>query len=389
MRRKFKVPLYGNLNRSAFILEGAQLGVDLFLPDGSLATVATLAALLNTRTTTSTSTTGSSGVGPVSATLWSLIQEIPANIVSAAALTGQGLVTRRSTGDWVARTLAVASTDRLTVSNADGDGGSPTFDMADLVGLSLWGRSATTTGKPDEITGTADQVARVNSAGTSLAFGAVNLAAAAAVTGRLAFANIAQITGQAVLGVASAGAGNLAAISAGSNDTLLRQTGGTLNFGQLTAGMFPATVVPDAALSANVPLINASTNIFTGVLLELLSSGTAVIAVATSAAGSSPQVTIARSAGTVGTWQIYLPTGSTDLRFLAAAADRVTFTNAGDVRIGATLRTGAYTVATLPAGAQGDRAFVTDALAPVFGAAVVGGGAVGVPVYYDAGWNVG
>jgi hypothetical protein len=49
-----------------------------------------------------------------------------------------------------------------------------------------------------------------------------------------------------------------------------------------------------------------------------------------------------------------------------------------------------YTVATLPAGTIGDTAYVTDALAPVFGAAVAGGGAVMVPVYYTgAAWFVG
>jgi hypothetical protein len=51
------------------------------------------------------------------------------------------------------------------------------------------------------------------------------------------------------------------------------------------------------------------------------------------------------------------------------------------------------TVANLPAAATagaGARSFVTDALTPVFGSAVVGGGAVNVPVYSDgAAWNVG
>jgi hypothetical protein len=52
-----------------------------------------------------------------------------------------------------------------------------------------------------------------------------------------------------------------------------------------------------------------------------------------------------------------------------------------------------YTVATLPfavdAG-KGARAFVTDALAPTFGATVVTGGAVAVPVYSDGtNWKVG
>lgn len=41
-----------------------------------------------------------------------------------------------------------------------------------------------------------------------------------------------------------------------------------------------------------------------------------------------------------------------------------------------------YTVATLPTAVVGDTAYVTDALAPVMLAAVVGGGAVTVKVFY-------
>ena len=52
-----------------------------------------------------------------------------------------------------------------------------------------------------------------------------------------------------------------------------------------------------------------------------------------------------------------------------------------------------YTVATLPSAATsgvGARAFVSDALAPVFGATVVTGGAVKTPVYSDGTvWKVG
>lgn len=52
-----------------------------------------------------------------------------------------------------------------------------------------------------------------------------------------------------------------------------------------------------------------------------------------------------------------------------------------------------YTVATLPSAATsgvGSRSFVTDASAPTFGATVVGGGAVAVPVYSDGtNWKVG
>lgn len=52
-----------------------------------------------------------------------------------------------------------------------------------------------------------------------------------------------------------------------------------------------------------------------------------------------------------------------------------------------------YTVATLPSAAisgKGARSFVTDALAPTFGATVVTGGAVATPVYSDGtNWKVG
>lgn len=48
-----------------------------------------------------------------------------------------------------------------------------------------------------------------------------------------------------------------------------------------------------------------------------------------------------------------------------------------------TVRLKGYTVATLPAGTAGDTAYVTDALAPAFLTAIVGGGAVVTPVFYD------
>ena len=52
-----------------------------------------------------------------------------------------------------------------------------------------------------------------------------------------------------------------------------------------------------------------------------------------------------------------------------------------------------YTVATVPsasAAGVGAKSFVSDASAPSFGATVVGGGAVNVPVYSDGtNWKVG
>lgn len=69
---------------------------------------------------------------------------------------------------------------------------------------------------------------------------------------------------------------------------------------------------------------------------------------------------------------------------------RQTIDSAGHAIFNATTRTAGYTVATLPAGTSGMRAYVTNALAPVWGSTVVTGGAVTVPVFYNgSNWIVG
>lgn len=55
----------------------------------------------------------------------------------------------------------------------------------------------------------------------------------------------------------------------------------------------------------------------------------------------------------------------------------------GAVTFGRTVKTAGYTVATLPAGAVGQRAYVTDAVAPAYMGALVGGGAVVCPVFHN------
>lgn len=55
--------------------------------------------------------------------------------------------------------------------------------------LSVMGRSAATVGNVADIVGIANQVLRVNNAGTTLAFGAINLESTAAVSGQLPVAN--------------------------------------------------------------------------------------------------------------------------------------------------------------------------------------------------------
>lgn len=59
----------------------------------------------------------------------------------------------------------------------------------DIAGLSIFGNSTGSSGTGGAITGTANQVLRVDSAGTTLGFGAINLASSAAVTGILQAGN--------------------------------------------------------------------------------------------------------------------------------------------------------------------------------------------------------
>lgn len=79
--------------------------------------------------------------------------------------------------------------------------------------------------------------------------------------------------------------------------------------------------------------------------------------------------------------------------FTTAGAKLATFENAsvvkayidkdGGVVSGGTVTTAGYTVATLPTGVIGMRAYVTDATAPTYLGALTGGGAVVCPVFYN------
>ncbi|OGT01869.1 MAG: hypothetical protein A2143_02295 [Gallionellales bacterium RBG_16_57_15] len=64
-------------------------------------------------------------------------------------------------------------------------------------------------------------------------------------------------------------------------------------------------------------------------------------------------------------------------------ASVTTLNASGAISATTTLKSGGYTVATLPAGTAGMRTYVTDATAPTWLSALTGGGAVVCPVFYN------
>lgn len=97
-------------------------------------------------------------------------------------------------------------------------------------GLSIVGRSANTSGVNADIVGAANQVLRIS--GTTLGFGAIDLSQSATVgTSRLAYANIAQGSALSVLGVTGNATADVAPIVAASDGQVLRRSGTSIGFG--------------------------------------------------------------------------------------------------------------------------------------------------------------
>lgn len=160
------------------------------------------------------------------------------------------------------------------------------------------------------------------------------------------------------------------------NPANVRITGGTIN-GTVIGGT--------TAAAGSFTALNA-TDTFTGTANP--STAQAIKLIGRSGGNNDAQIAFFRSDGTTSTG--FFNSIATGLQWYGPAGSLVTsFTDAGLAVTGTLIMSG-YTVASLPAGTVGMRAYVTDALAPAFGAAVVGGGAVVIPVFYNgAAWIVG
>lgn len=115
---------------------------------------------------------------------------------------------------------------------ADVTGDLPFANLAQGAALSVLGVTGNSPADLASIAAATDnQVLRRS--GTSLSFGAVNLASSDAVTGDLPFANLAQIAGLSVLGVTGNSTADVAGITAGSDANVLRRSGSSIGFGAI------------------------------------------------------------------------------------------------------------------------------------------------------------
>ena len=119
---------------------------------------------------------------------------------------------------------------------------------------------------------------------TSIVDNSVTLGKLAPVAGTSIVANMVNAVGTPSL------------VTAAANDRVLARVSDALTFTQLTAGMFPNTVVPDAALSANVSLkaagsftasLTGCTSVPTGSVSYLVNGNLAVLLIPTITATSN------------------------------------------------------------------------------------------------------
>jgi hypothetical protein len=145
-----------------------------------------------------------------------------------ATLTNERVLTDTATITWDRTTAGQIKANTAAGGGNVSNSGTPALDQ-----VGIWVTATTIKG----IGGTANQVLRIASAGTTPSFGAIDVSQAAAVTGRLAFANLTQGSARSVLGVTGNATADVAIIQ-GAADQVLRVNGaGTaLAFGMVATG---------------------------------------------------------------------------------------------------------------------------------------------------------
>ena len=181
-------------------------------------------------------------------------------------------------------------------------------------------------------------------------------------------------------------------------DTVGLSAGGVLRFSVAVAAVTATVPFRGADGSASIPTFSFTSDDNIGMfrisenVLGFSTSGIQRLAIGNTTSNEIVStLTFRGPAGSV-TEPTYSFSGDSNTGIYSSAADAMAFTTGGTLRLTLTtarldaalpIQLQGYTVAGLPAGVEGDTAYVTDALTPTYGAAVVGGGAVKIPVFYD------
>ena len=167
-------------------------------------------------------------------------------------------------------------------------------------GLSVIGRASNTTGNVADITAGADgQVLRRS--GTAIAFGALDLASANSVTGRLPNANLTQGAATSVRGVTGGSTADIADIQASADNVALRRVSGALAFGTLdlstalfvgtlAAARFPA-LTGDVTTSAGAVSTTIANNAVTYAKMQDVTATNRFLGRITAGAGDPEELT--------------------------------------------------------------------------------------------------
>jgi hypothetical protein len=175
-----------------------------------------------------------------------------------------------------------------------------------------------------------------------------------------------------------------------TNITIGSIGGGTLTFGQSTVAQTVniATGANTATKTVNIGTGGTTSN---STNINIGSSGAVGGLIVLGQSSGSQGIVVGGGATASGvTKQVEMGTGGLSGSTTTIIIGSSTAGSINNTTINGLLKQQTYTVATLPTGSAGARSFVTDALAPSFGVAVAGSGAVGVPVYHDGtSWKVG
>lgn len=168
-------------------------------------------------------------------------------VMASIAAGSDGQVLRRS-----GTTLGFGAVDLANANAITGD--LPFANLTQGLARSVLGVAGNATADVASIQGGANQVLVVNAGGTALGFGAVNLASGSAVTGLLPFANMSDLAAYSVLGRASSTSGVMAAITAGTDNQVLRRSGTSVGFGAVN-------LASTDAVTGTLPVTNGGTGL--------------------------------------------------------------------------------------------------------------------------------